>query len=219
MKHDLMDMENGLLAEDVCVDYAAGRLSPARRLLVACQMAINPAVRKQVEAYESFGGALVEANAATGLTSGFLNRALNAAFNAPEVEEDTTWDGEAVRPLAAYMGKSLKDVKWRSVGGGVSVHKLFGKDDAERIFLLKAKPGSSIPDHSHTGEEWTLIMQGAYNIGDKRYQAGDLHIEDENTHHQPIIQDGEDCICLAMTEGPLRFKGFIPRLLQPMSGI
>jgi putative transcriptional regulator len=27
---------------------------------------------------------------------------------------------------------------------------------------------------------------------------------------------GEDCICLAATDAPLRFRGLIPRLAQPL---
>jgi putative transcriptional regulator len=42
---------------------------------------------------------------------------------------------------------------------------------------------------------------------------------DEHIEHQPVIEDGEDCICLIATEAPARFKGLVPRLLQPIVGI
>jgi putative transcriptional regulator len=31
-----------------------------------------------------------------------------------------------------------------------------------------------------------------------------------------VAEEGEDCICLAVTDAPLRFKSLIPRLAQPL---
>ena len=42
---------------------------------------------------------------------------------------------------------------------------------------------------------------------------------DEDLTHQPIAGEGEDCICLAVTDAPLRFKSWIVRLVQPVLGI
>ncbi|MEQ8255670.1 MAG: transcriptional regulator, partial [Roseovarius confluentis] len=33
--------------------------------------------------------------------------------------------------------------------------------------------------------------------------------------HTPVAEVGADCICLAVTDAPLRFRGFIPRIAQP----
>jgi putative transcriptional regulator len=34
--------------------------------------------------------------------------------------------------------------------------------------------------------------------------------------HTPVALAGQDCICLAATDAPLRFRGLIPRLAQPL---
>jgi len=46
-----------------------------------------------------------------------------------------------------------------------------------------------------------------------------LHIEDETETHAPHIDEGEDCICLVMTEGLLKMQGWLPKLIQPVVGI
>ena len=92
-------------------------------------------------------------------------------------------------------------------------------EDGERLYLLKAKGGMKMPEHSHKGEEWSLILTGSYSIGDKTYRRGDLHIEDDTVTHAPHIDEGEDCICLVMTEGPLVMKSWIPKIVQKVVGI
>lgn len=37
--------------------------------------------------------------------------------------------------------------------------------------------------------------------------------------HQPHAGAEKDCICLAVTDVPLRFKSLVTRLVQPLLGI
>jgi putative transcriptional regulator len=45
---------------------------------------------------------------------------------------------------------------------------------------------------------------------------GDIQVADPTIDHRPSAEPGEDCICLAATDAPLRFEAFMPRLLQPL---
>ena len=85
-----------------------------------------------------------------------------------------------------------------------------------RARLLYIPAGQSIPDHGHRGTELTLVLQGAFRDEDGRFGPGDLEIADEALEHTPIAEAGEDCICLAATDAPLRFRGLLPRMLQPV---
>ena len=48
-----------------------------------------------------------------------------------------------------------------------------------------------------------------------RSGVGDVEIADEALDHTPVADAGAACICLAATDAPLRFRSFLPRLLQP----
>lgn len=72
-----------------------------------------------------------------------------------------------------------------------------------------------MPDHGHKGREMTLVLQGAFSDADGRYGRGDVEIADDAVQHTPVAEAGQDCICLAATEAPLRFRSLIPRLVQP----
>lgn len=90
-------------------------------------------------------------------------------------------------------------------------------DGRETLYLLKAKPGMKMPKHSHHGEEWALILQGGYHIGAEGYVRGDLHREDGDCTHQPIVDDhGEACITLVASEGGLKFSNPFMNLLKPV---
>lgn len=72
-----------------------------------------------------------------------------------------------------------------------------------------------MPDHGHRGIEMTLVLRGAFLDEDERFARGDVEMADSDLEHTPIADIGEDCICLAVTDAPLRFNGLIPRLVQP----
>jgi putative transcriptional regulator len=76
-----------------------------------------------------------------------------------------------------------------------------------------------VPDHGHGGLELTCVLQGAFRDEDMRFARGDIEVATEEVDHTPIADISEDCICLAVTDAPLKFKGWLPRLAQPFLGI
>lgn len=64
-----------------------------------------------------------------------------------------------------------------------------------------------MPAHGHGGEEHTLVLCGAFSDHGGHYAAGDVALADAGVTHRPKADPGEDCICLAVTDAPLRFKG------------
>ena len=71
-----------------------------------------------------------------------------------------------------------------------------------------------MPDHSHGGTEMTLVLQGAFRDDEGKFARGALALSDENVTHTPIADISEDCICLAVTDAPLQFKGWLPKVVQ-----
>ena len=84
-----------------------------------------------------------------------------------------------------------------------------------RVFLLKAKPNTSLLTHAHSGPEMTCVLTGAFAHGGERYGAGDFDFGDETVEHEPRVEDGEDCICLVAMQGGLQYSGWLGRLMQP----
>ena len=209
-------------AEYAITEYAAGNLSPAKHAVVACQSEICEEVSSRVAFQEQIAASMIEQVQTKALSPLFMGNVLANLPLQDAPSSDTDYKNNAPETLKHLLGCGLDKIKWKSLIPGVAVHDVLGdrhNKTGDRLYLLKAKGGMQMPNHGHNGEEWTLILKGSYNVGDKTFARGDLHIEGDDEIHSPHINEGEDCICLVMTQGPLKMQGLVPRLLQPLIGI
>ena len=112
-----------------------------------------------------------------------------------------------------------KKLPWKSLGLGVSQVVLETKDSSATARLLKIPAGKKVPHHSHNGRELTVVFSGGFTDETGSYGPGDIQEIHGNTEHQPWVREGGDCICLAVTEAPLKFSNVAVRLAQPLIGI
>lgn len=206
---------------------SAGTLPPHQQLLLECQAELRPELRSLLAAGDHIAGALLESAKGTPLSSGFMQvleqRLATAQIDtraAEKIYEPGSERPEWMPPaLDAYMRRSGTRLKWRNAGLGVQQARLSRTTDGRRLYLLKARPGTPLPRHSHRGQEWTLLLAGGYKSGPDQYVAGDLHQEDEACTHDLRIDTDGPCIALIADEGRLRFPNPLLRLLQPFVGL
>ncbi|WP_323766118.1 ChrR family anti-sigma-E factor [Marinovum sp.] len=208
------------LTDALLMAYSAGTLPEAFNLAVATHVSMCDACRAAVESYDAVGGALLaeDGDAETArMGDDALSAALTRIREAP-VEDAVPAAGDVPAPLAGYIGGSLSEVKWRPVGMGVRQAVLATSSEATAR-LLYIPAGAAMPDHGHKGLELTLVLRGAFFDAAARFGPGDVEVATEADQHTPIADIGEDCICLAVTDAPLRFRRWLPRLAQPFLGI
>lgn len=209
------------LTEDLIASYSAGSLPEAVNLIVATHLSLCDTCRAAAEAYDAVGGAMLERSdeieVSQACLSGALDLIRNGAWAAPQTRV-TRADPVLPAPLCDYVGGSLNTVKWRSVGMGVKQAVLATSGEATAR-LLYIPAGTAVPDHGHRGMELTLVLKGAFRDDDGYFGRGDIEIAHEDLQHRPIADISEDCICLAVTDAPLKFRGLLPRLAQPFMGI
>ena len=82
--------------------------------------------------------------------------------------------------------------------------------------LLKIRPGGSASTHTHLGDEYTVILEGSFSDEKGVYRRGDFVVKDSSDQHTPVATKDQECICLAVTEGPVQLTGFFSRLLNPL---
>jgi putative transcriptional regulator len=83
-----------------------------------------------------------------------------------------------------------------------------------RTRLLWIKAGAKVPTHTHGGREYTLVLQGSFSDESGRFGRGDVEVADAEVTHKPVAGSECDCICLAVTDAPLRMTGPIGRILN-----
>lgn len=215
----MTEMINHHLSPQLLMAYAAGALPEAFDLVVAAHLSLCDACRAEAESYDALGGAVLENEETAALDEDSLAATLRLIETglpeAPEMAAPEATPGEVLpAPVRAYVGGGLDDVRWQNIGRGVR-QALLPMTGEARARLLYIPAGTSVPDHGHKGTEITLVLQGAFRDETDRFGPGDVEIADEKLHHTPVAEDGEDCICLAVTDAPLRFSGLVPRLAQP----
>ena len=196
--------------------YAAGALPEAFDLVVASHLSLSAESQMRLENFESIGGAIMDKEEPAAMADDALASILDRLDEPIEPNKVKANASNSVFPTAlqAYVGSDPDQVKWSSIGMGVKQHIISTQGDAT-VRLLKIPAGSAVPDHGHRGTELTLVLQGAFNDEFDRFARGDLEIATEEDVHTPIAEEGEDCICLAATDAPLKFNSPIVRLLQP----
>lgn len=205
------------------IDYACGNLSRGFELVLSAHLMACPQCAADLRHAERLGAELL-----------FGGPADAPRLTANDILDADTGDSAwltarfALRPSASatslqafvdsYLDCGLSALPWRKAGRGLQIAKLRA-DEHERLWVLRAEANTVLPRHTHAGSELTLVLKGAYFNGDTIYAAGDLEDANETTDHQPIVTRDGECICLAATEGPLRFDSWAPRLAQRYLGI
>ncbi|MDF1727799.1 MAG: ChrR family anti-sigma-E factor [Sulfitobacter sp.] len=206
------------IAEETLLAYATGNLPEAFNLIVAAHLSLCDECRATAESYDTLGGCLLEDVPTASLESDSLQRALARLDEAEPMTYAPARRSALPAPLQAYVGGDLKDIRWKPIGMGVKQAVLATSDKASAR-LLYIPAGTAVPDHSHRGREFTLVLQGAFADKTARFARGDVEVADDSLHHQPIAEPGEDCICLAVTDAPLQFSGWLPKIVQRFVGI
>lgn len=204
------------------IGYSAGALPTAFAVVVSAHLSICRACREQLRDADRIGGQLMQQQEGAALSLTARERLLQHLQAseahasplpvAPPAPHDPDLLPAALHP---YFGERYSRLHWRFIGPGV--HHIRATDVSDsHLMLLRTAPGRSVPMHSHGGNELTMILQGAYDDSLGHFAPGDVADLDVDVEHQPVTAPGVPCICLAATDAPLRFSGWLARTLQPL---
>lgn len=212
--------------------YAAGDLDEATSVLVATHLALCPGCRAEVRRLEAVGGVLTEAIEPVALAPDALAATL-ARLDEPAASPQPVGRAPAVAsapaaadfdretllsvpaPLRDFLGGNLSDLPWRWRGPSIREFPLPIGDGGPRASLIRVRPGTALPAHTHTGPETTLVLCGAFVDEGNRFARGDVSIAGSDDDHKPVATPDAECLCFAVIDGPLRLTGPIGRLFNP----
>lgn len=219
------------IGEEWIMDFAAGNLGEAHSLFVLSHLAMQPDGKDRLAAAQAIGGAVFEQVGACPVSEGLKNTVMaslgddsgeGGAQETSPVGTGTLAPSGMVlpKPLADYLGKDADDLKWRFMAPGLKVQPVLEGPAGEKLFLMRGKPGVKVAEHSHTGRELILVIKGALSDQTGRYIKGEVaEYSSDDTHGQKMEDDDGECICLSVTDGPLKFKSWMARASQPFIGI
>ena len=231
-------MTNHPLGDELYAAYASGALSRPMRLLIEAQAAVDADVDRQRCEAEDVAGLMLETIEPAPVRAG----ALDELFAVIEAEEAGLGEASVMTPgagdqasqrAAQAAGQGLQELldlpdavrdqaleagaAWQFAGPGVRSMELM-RDGSAKAELIRLEPGRGVPHHGHDGREFTLVLTGAFHDGRARYARGELCAADPATEHKPVAEEGEVCIALAVTDGPLAFTGPLGWVQRALGG-
>jgi putative transcriptional regulator len=205
--------------DNLLASYVAGSLPVPLQHLVGAHLEIKDDNRAFVAELEGLAGSAFEHQDGVPLQNS--DARLAAIFDAPEAAETLVLPvrGDGVLPgaLSALVPYSSDTIPWRTKMPGYKECAL-GVIDGCEVNLLWIRPGRKMPDHTHEGSEITLVLDGAFSDANGRYGRGDIALADENIDHSPVAENDRPCICLAITDAPLRLTGSYRQIFADFIG-
>ncbi|MEO5845277.1 MAG: ChrR family anti-sigma-E factor [Caldimonas sp.] len=218
--------------EALLTALAAGTLARGPAVVTAAHAERCPRCRAHLRELDAVGGALLEAAEPALLAPEALARTLARIDAAPPAPAARPPAGRPPRDAARFLAGLPAGMAWpQSLAGSIpgGWHWLgpgmrwsrvrLADDRAANVFLLRIAAGKSLPSHSHAGVELTQVLHGAFHDGRERFDAGDFDEADGSIHHQPVVEPGSECICLASVEGRVAFDGRLARTLGSLIGM
>jgi putative transcriptional regulator len=198
--------------------FATGTLDHGQHIAIATHLVSCAHCRRFARSMEQVGGAV-------------LDRLQPAAMSSRALAEVEARLNEPARPAAKQMAPSLSETEvpalpqfvrryrfenWKWIAPSVHLRPIvLPYASNTRVFLLRSGPGTKMLQHTHTGIEMTCILSGAFRQDGAHYGPGDFDLGDETVDHRPVVEPGQDCVCLVAMQGELQLKGLIGRIVQP----
>ncbi|MFT5453003.1 MAG: putative transcriptional regulator [Enterobacterales bacterium] len=223
-------MANYHPADELLMQFAAGQLTNALGIQTACHLESCKLCQHKVHLYEQLGGDLIDISTPVEVDSNAKSRLLknlHQQFNA-DAKPDTTVKLDALykeqitqanqrlpKPLRRFVPDYYDNLPWAGFSKSIQSYDLPFSDEQYTARFYKIAAGKELPQHTHRGNEFTLVMSGSFSDLSGDYHPGDFILADTSTHHQPKAHDKEDCICFAVMDAPLKMTGFFGRMLNP----
>lgn len=203
--------------------YACGDLTGGVALLVAAHIEMCPHCQKhQAEFEQSFADEAFAAQSDNASLDGMLSQMLDTLPEVPEPAAKPQLPPLTLEQQRFVLPRVLANQIHKVSGWSAQLGKLhqarleLGDHSLQLIHMAK---NSSVPAHTHKGQEVTLVLHGGFSDEQGDYFAGDFIALDQRHQHQPFTDDDEDCLVISAVDAPLQFTSGFARLLNPLSNL
>lgn len=208
-----------LTREELLLGHAFGKLPAPIALVIETHLALSNQGRAFYTACLALGGHFLDAAEPQSLAPGAWERLERKIERVEPVARRPSdrggRDPRVPMPLRRLVPNGFEALPWRHLGPALEVELPIG-DPGYKTRLLRLKAGKSVPQHTHEGHELTVVIEGGFSDVQGHHVRGDLVIADATIDHRPVADADGDCLCLAVTDAPLRLTGRIGRLLNPL---
>ncbi|MDX1301434.1 ChrR family anti-sigma-E factor [Photobacterium sp.] len=211
-------------SDDTLARYAAGDLDPASSIMMSAHLEYCIECRLRIDELEDSYSQELESTPTKPMTSGLtemlsqiLCRTAEPEVLEPVASSDVLKLGDKEFHLPRVLQRHKDKIgDWSRLPGKIQRAHVSTGGQSKMNFIYMA-PDSSLPEHTHQGQEITLVLSGRFIDEHHSYGPGDFIIQTSENKHSPKTRAGQDCLCLTLLDGPLRFTSGVATLLNPFS--
>jgi putative transcriptional regulator len=204
--------------------YCEGSLSPASSLIVSAHLDMCAHCREKVEAMTE-AQADIQLDIVTESASYDLSDMISGITSKPQIKETTQSSGSSSvlklegkefvipRTLTRYLEKVDN---WKQLVGNLWQAPVDTGTEENMSFLFMSG-GGKVPEHTHRGNELTLVINGSFADEKGNYSNGDFIFNDGDVQHTPQTDDPDGCLIFTVVDQPLHFTSGLARLINPFS--
>lgn len=206
--------------------FAEGSLSSSESLLVSAHCDMCSVCQKKVKLY-SERLAQYALEPAGDMPAIQFNDMLARITQLPPAKQESTHESSFPMGTIELDGKTFslprslhrlgtKTGNWSGLVGKLWQAPVELRNSGVANFIYMAK-GGSVPEHTHRGTEFTLVLDGEFTDGHHHYRTGDFIAMDGEITHAPRSDFADGCLVFSIVDQPLHFTSGIARLLNPFS--
>lgn len=203
------------------VDFVEGNLAPAMSLVVAAHADMCVQCQRKMQLMQDRIAELAFEKADDKIEFGAMLANITQLPAADKIDfipkkQKIELDGRQFnlpRPLQRYVDKTGS---WSHLLGNLWQAPVDLGPAGKANFIYMEK-GGKVPEHTHRGNELTLVIDGEFSDGLAMYDTGDFIVMDQSNTHAPHSEASEGCLVFSIVDAPLHFTSGIARLLNPFS--
>jgi putative transcriptional regulator len=205
---------------DVLQAFASGAMRASATLVTGCHVEVCETCRREVAVWSDVGGALLEASSPESLSATALDDVLARLDESPAATPERAALPRYLERFNVPRGLRKQEIGSRLwLAPGIWFAPLRVKSDPGALtYLVYADRNTTLPQHTHTGEEFTAILSGSYRDALGTFAAGDFAEADKSILHAPSVTQDAECLCLITSDGPMALQSLSARVIQTLAG-
>jgi putative transcriptional regulator len=207
------------------LQYATGTLDPASAMVVGAHVEQCAHCAAQIKLLDTVGGVLLEDIEPVQMDDASYAKVLARLDDQTQalLPQPATQSPRPDLPAGMQWPASLDGFiisPWKTLAPGMRWSRITVPHQPEaNAFLLRMGAGMELASHTHTGNELTQVLYGAYTDERALWSAGDFDQADTRIHHWPSVTEESECICLVAVDGRVKFDGWVAKALGAWMGI
>ena len=211
---------------ELLLKYSTGQLAPALSIAISIHQQQCEICRNRIKDLEAIGGETLESLPSDEISlqtkkvseDEALALLMSQVESIPQDQQPSDYEECAVANndidlLEKLSKRQFETFTWKKVTPSISKADIEVAEDDFKVELLKFDANAKIPQHTHEGQEFTLVLEGDFSDSLGKYESGEFIVQDKSVEHQPVA-GSQGCVCLAITTAPLKFTGILGPVLN-----